>query len=97
MRSKMFDPPHPGSVLKSLYLDELKLSVSDAAKALAVTRQNLSAITNGHTRISPSMALRLGKAFSTDPEMWMNMQKNYDLWQVELEGSELLDKVAVLT
>tara|TARA_Y100001972_G_C7667455_1_gene337994 strand:- start:2779 stop:3060 length:282 start_codon:yes stop_codon:yes gene_type:complete len=93
----MFNPPHPGSVLKTLYLDELKLSVSDAAKGLGVTRQNLSAIINGHTRISPSMALRLGKAFSTDPEMWLNMQKNYDLWQAEQEGAEVLDKVMVLS
>ena len=61
MRSKMFNPPHPGSVLKTLYLDELKLSVSDAAKGLGVTRQNLSAIINGHTRISPSMASGWGK------------------------------------
>ena len=96
MRSKMFNPPHPGSVLKTLYLDELELSVSDSARALGVTRQNLSAIINGHTRISPSMALRLGKAFKTDPEMWLNMQKNYDLWHAEQEGTELLKKVEVL-
>jgi len=93
----MFNPPHPGSVLKGLYLEELQLSVSEAAKALGVTRQNLSGIINGHTRISPDMALRLGKAFKTDPEMWLNMQKNYDLWQAEQRAGELLDKVAVLT
>lgn len=66
----MYNPPHPGSVLKGLYIDALQLSVSDAAKVLGVTRQNRSGITNGHTRISPKMELRLGKAFNTDPEMW---------------------------
>ncbi len=96
MRSKMHNPPHPGSVLKGLYMDALQLSVSDAAKALGVTRQNLSGIINGHTRISPKMALRLGKAFKTDPEMWLNMQKNYDLWHAEQSAGEMLDKVAVL-
>jgi len=96
MKSNMYNPPHPGIVLKGLYLDELKLSVSDTAKALNVTRQNLSGIVNGHTGISPDMALRLGKAFNTDPEMWLNMQKNYDLWKAEQNATKILEQVEVM-
>lgn len=92
----MHNPPHPGIVLKGLYLDALNLSVSKAALALGVTRQNLSGIINGHTSVSPNMALRLGKAFKTDPEMWLNMQKNYDLWHAEQKVGKLLDNVSVL-
>ena len=96
MKSNMHNPPHPGVVLKGLYLDELKLSVSDTAKALNVTRQNLSGIVNGNTGISPDMALRLGKAFNTDSEMWLNMQKNYDLWKAEQDATKILEQVEVM-
>jgi len=93
----MYNPPHPGKVLKGLYLDELSLSVVKVAKALGVTRQNLSSILNGRTGISPEMSLRLGKAFKTDPEMWLNMQKNYDLWSAEESSKETLKNVVVVS
>ena len=56
------DPEHPGTVLKTLYLGPLDLTVTKAAKGLCVTRQFLSNIINGHTAITPEMALRLEKA-----------------------------------
>ncbi len=83
MKSKMFNPPHPGEVLKGLYLDELEFTITETAKALGISRQSLSEIVNKHNRVSPVMALRLAKAFNTEAEMWLNMQKNYDLWQAE--------------
>jgi addiction module HigA family antidote len=83
MKTKMFNPPHPGEVLKGLYLDELELTITGAAKALSVSRQSLSEIVNKHHGVSPEMALRLAKAFNTEAEMWLNMQKNHDLWQAE--------------
>ena len=93
MRSKMHNPPHPGEVLKELYLADKNLNITQAAKFLGVTRENLSSIVNGHTGISPEMALRLSKAFKTDAEMWLNMQKDYDLWQAEQKASDLLKEV----
>lgn len=92
----MYNPPHPGEVLKGLYMDELDLSVIGLAEMLGVSRQNLSRIVNGRTGISPEMALRLGKAFKTDPDMWLNMQKNYDLWQVNQEAERILENVEVV-
>ncbi len=96
MRSNMYNPPHPGEVLKGIYLEELNITVSEAANALGITRQSLSGIINCHVRITPEMSLRLGKAFKTDPEMWLNMQKNYDLWQAEQGSEDLLSKVSVI-
>lgn len=96
MKSKMHNPPHPGKVLKELYLDGLGLKIIDTAKALDVSRQNLSMIVNGHVGISPDMALRLGKAFKTEPEMWINMQKNYDMWQARQTSKKMLRKVIEL-
>lgn len=75
--SIMYNAPHPGEVLKE-YLDEI--SVTNAAKALSVTRANLSRILNGHTGISADMAIRLATALNTSPEFWLNLQVQYDLW-----------------
>ncbi len=96
MKSKMHNPPHPGKVLKELYIDGLELKIVDAASALDVSRQNLSMIINGHVGISPDMALRLGKAFKTEPEMWVNMQKNYDMWHARRTAKPMLRKVKEL-
>jgi antitoxin HigA-1 len=74
----MFDPPHPGSVLKD-YLDGI--TVTAAAAHLGVTRVALSRILNGNAAISADMALRLSDALGTTPEMWIGMQSQYDLWQ----------------
>ena len=83
----MFNPPHPGEIIKMDYLEPLKLSVTELAEGLRVSRKNLSEIINGHTGISPEMALRLSKAFDTTPELWLNLQRNYDLWHAQQKGN----------
>ena len=80
---KMHNPPHPGEVLRELCIEPLGVSITDAAKALGVTRKTLSAIVNGRAGISPEMAIRLSKAFGTTPESWLNQQLQYDLWVAE--------------
>ncbi len=76
----MHNPPHPGEILKTVYLDEVGMTITDAARALGVTRKTLSSIINEKCGISTEMALRLSKAFDTTPELWLNMQQSYDLW-----------------
>jgi len=80
---KMHNPPHPGEVLRELCLKPLGLNVTDAARALGVSRKTLSTILNGRAGISPAMAVRLSLAFGTTAESWMNQQVQYDLWHVE--------------
>lgn len=82
-KSPMKNPPHPGQVLKGLYLEPLELSVTEAAKGLGVTRKTLSQLINGRQSISPDMALRLSEAFNTTPQLWLNMQQNFDLREAE--------------
>ena len=65
----MKNPPHPGQVLKGLYLEPLELTVTDAAKGLGITRKTLSQLVNGRQSISPDMALRLSEAFDTTPQL----------------------------
>lgn len=77
---EMYNPPHPGEILKELCLEPLGLTVTRAAEALGVSRKTLSAILNGHAGISPEMAIRLSMAFDTSAESWLNQQNQYDLW-----------------
>ena len=86
---RMHNPPHPGEVLRELCIEPLGLSVTDTAKALGVARKTLSAILNGHSGISPEMAIRLGKAFDTSPESWLSQQVHYDLWKAEQHTKKL--------
>jgi len=80
---KMHNPPHPGEVLRELCLEPLNLTVTDAARSLGVSRKALSSILNGHTGISPEMAVRLSIAFNTSAESWLNQQLQFDLWHAE--------------
>ena len=85
----MYNPPHPGEVLRSLCLEPLGLSVTKAAKALDVSRSTLSSLLHGRTSITPEMALRLSIAFDTTPESWMSQQVQYDLWKARQLRSKL--------
>ena len=93
---RMHTPPHPGEVLKELWLDELNLNITNTAKALDVPRVALSEIINGRRSISPNMAYRLSKAFNTSPEVWLNMQTTYDLWKAGQESQSFLQSVQPL-
>jgi len=79
----MYNPPHPGEVLKEFCLEPLELTVTKTAQALGVSRKTLSAILNCRAGISPEMAIRLGKAFNTSAESWLYQQLQYDLWQAQ--------------
>ncbi len=81
MRIRKRPPTHPGGIIRRQYIEPLSLTVSELASTLGVSRKTLSKIVNEHGSITPDMALRLSKAFKTMPELWMNLQQNYDLWQ----------------
>ncbi len=78
---KMHNPPHPGEVLKDGVFVDTGVTVTAAAKALGVTRAALSRVLNGKAAVSADMALRLSQWLNTGPEVWLNMQAAYDLWQ----------------
>jgi addiction module HigA family antidote len=78
----MKNPPHPGEIIRDLYLEPLELTVTQAAAGLGVTRKTLSLLLNGHAGISPEMAVRLSKAFGRTAESWLQLQMQYDLAQI---------------
>lgn len=79
-RKLMHNPPHPGKVLRKLYIEPLNLTITQVARGLNITRKALYDLINEKSGISPQMAFKLGKAFNTSPEFWFDMQYKYDLW-----------------
>jgi addiction module HigA family antidote len=87
----MHNPPHPGEIIRELCVEPLGVTVTEAAKALKVTRKTLSTLLNGRAGISPEMALRLYRVFGRTPEGWLRLQSQFDLWKAEksLDVSDL--------
>ncbi len=79
----MHNPPHPGAFIRRQCLDPLGLTVTEAAKGLAVSRNTLSLLLNGRLGISPEMAIRLSQGFGGSPESWLLQQMQYDLWHAQ--------------
>lgn len=77
----MKNPPHPGRIVKLDCIEPLGLSITEAAKALGVTRLTLSKLANGKCGISADMAIRLEKMGWSTADMWMRLQGAYDLAQ----------------
>lgn len=89
MSMQMYNPPHPGEILRDFCIEPLGLSVTAAAAGLGVSRKTLSSILNGRSGISPEMAIRLSKAFDTTPESWLNQQQQFDLWHAINSGEDI--------
>lgn len=78
---RMHNPAHPGEVLRE-WLPE-GMTVTNAAKALQVSRVTLSKVLNGKAGVTAGMALRLAAWLGTSPDVWLGMQTQFDLWQAE--------------
>jgi addiction module HigA family antidote len=86
---KMKNPAHPGGFVKSEVVEPLRLSVTDAAHALGVTRPALSAFLNERAHLSSDMALRIEKAFGVSMDTLMRMQNSYDIAQARKREKEI--------
>ena len=80
MRIRKRAPAHPGRIIKNHHLEPLSMTITDLATVLGVSRKTLSKIVNERGSITPDMALRLSRAFDTSPDLWLNLQKSFDLW-----------------
>ena len=88
MGLKMKNPPHPGELIGDS-LAELGVSVSGAAKALGITRQQLHNLIAGRSGVSAEMAVRLEKALGSNADTWLQMQMNYDLAQIRKRAASI--------
>jgi addiction module HigA family antidote len=86
----MFNPAHPGEILKELVIESLELTITDVAKHLSVSRKTLSKVLNAHGAVTPEMAVRLELAFGKpSADHWLRLQNGYDLWQTRQEQASL--------
>jgi addiction module HigA family antidote len=76
-------PTHPGALLREDILPALKLSVTETARRLHVSRQTLHELLAERKTFTPEMALRVGKLAGNGPALWLRMQQDYDLWHAE--------------
>ena len=88
MRRMERQPTHPGKNIREDYLKPLSMTINEFASVLGISRKTLSKIINERGAITPDMALRLSRAFNTTPDFWLNLQKNFDLWQAEHSSNE---------
>ena len=80
MATRMHNPPHPGEILEDMVLADDRISVSEFARKLGVSRVALSRVVNSRAAVSADMALRLAAALGGSAESWLRMQAAYDLW-----------------
>ena len=86
-------PVHPGEILRD-ELETLGLSANALSKALDVPVNRITAILNGQRGVTANTALRLGRYFGTTPQVWLNLQKTYELRRTEIEaGREIAERV----
>jgi addiction module HigA family antidote len=86
----IYNPAHPGEIIKELIIEPLGLSITEASEHLDVSRKTLSKILNGRGAITPEMALRLELVFNKpSADHWLNLQNAYDLWQTRQSKADL--------
>ena len=86
-------PTHPGAILREDVLPHLGLTVSMFARSLGISRQTLHAVLSERSGVSAEMAVRLGASLGNGPNLWLDMQSRYDLWQAESKLGEVLRKM----
>ena len=86
-------PTHPGEMLRDDVLPELGLSVSEAARRLGISRQQLHRVLACTHPITTEMALRIGKFAGNGPDLWLRMQLSYDLWHAEQRMQDELSNI----
>jgi len=86
-------PIHPGEIVREDVLPALGLTVSETARRLRVSRQQLHRILACTHAITTEMALRLGRLAGNGPGLWLRMQQNYDLWHAEQKLKDELEKI----
>ena len=86
-------PIHPGEILRRDVLPAIELSVSETARRLGISRQQLHRVLACTHPITTEMALRIGKFAGNGPDLWLNLQQNYDLWHAEKRLRRELDTI----
>ena len=95
MRELNRQPTHAGEILREEFLVPLGMTQSHLAKALHTSFRAINELVNEKRGITTEMALKLAKYFSTSPQLWLNLQNQYDLYRVTIKKKDELDKIEV--
>ncbi|HVU40541.1 MAG: HigA family addiction module antitoxin [Xanthobacteraceae bacterium] len=90
-------PMHPGEMLRQDVLPAIGKSKSEIARLLGISRQTLYDILDEKQPVTPAMALRLGKLLGNGPDVWINLQRTYDLAVAERELAGEIRKIPTLS
>jgi addiction module HigA family antidote len=92
---EMFNPPHPGLILKDTVLrEDGGISVKEFAEKLGMTRTAISRVVNGKAAISAELAIRLAAMLNVTAKSWLTMQADYDLWQLRKKRRPKIERLA---
>lgn len=94
-RAPRVAPLHPGNILGGI-LDDLGVSVRAAAARISVSHNALANVINGKTAVSAEMAIRIGKLCGNGPDLWMNLQRDFDLWKAQEAIGKEVEKIEQL-
>jgi addiction module HigA family antidote len=94
--TRMYNPPHPGEVLRDGVFNGTGITVTDFARRIGVTRVTLSNVLNGRNGISADMAVRLAAALGGSAESWLHIQAQYDLAASEKALKKIVSKIEPL-
>ncbi len=86
-------PTHPGVLLREVVLPAMRVSVAQAAREMGVSRQQLYKILSANRAVTAEMAARLGKYCGNGPELWLNMQSAFDLWNARQALADVLEEI----
>jgi len=90
-------PMHPGEMLRQDVLPAIGKSKSEIARLLGISRQTLYDILDERQPVTPAMALRLGKLLGNGPDLWINLQRAYDLAVAERDLAGEIKKIPTLS
>jgi antitoxin HigA-1 len=90
-------PTHPGEMLLTEFLEPLGLTQKQLADSIHVPYQRINEIINGKRGVTPSTALRLAKFFGVSNDFWLNLQLRWDLYYVQKQEGESIDRIQVFS
>jgi len=82
-------PTHPGAILREDVLPALKMTQTELAQRLGISRLSVSELLHEKRGMTPEMAMRVAKLLNTTPESWLRMQEAVDLWEVQQKPEKL--------
>lgn len=82
-------PTHPGAILREDVLPALKMTQTEFAELLSVSRLSVSELLHEKRTLSPEMAVRIATLLNTTPESWLRMQEAVDLWAISRQPAKL--------